>query len=253
MSGAVWQTRWSIFKENAMARNRCNMRKKFKKFNWFLALFEPFSYCIGHGVIANANTFISVGGMPEDSINEDTFMGYVFCSEGHNIQPLYSLEKAESVGKTKTLIQQQTSWYNGPVQSMKYYKSYCKDNDITFKRPICKKENRFQAKIRALRSFDYAICWILSPVILLILLPTFSILGFGLWGILISVLTAEIFLYLINIIMFFALRKHGIKIMIPSFVFDLVFYLCHSLSAFIWIFKNMMGKNRIDNKYKTER
>lgn len=253
MSGAVWQTRWSIFKENAMARNRCRMRSRHKKFNAFWALFEPFSYCIGHGIVINAETFIGIGGMPEDSINEDTFMGYVICSEGMLIKPLYSLEKAESVGKVKTLISQQTSWYNGPVQSMKYYKSYCEDNNCTFKRPICKEENRLQAKIRALRSFDYAICWLASPVILLILLPIFACLGFGWVGVLIALATAEVFLYLVNLLMFFALKDQGIKIMIPSPIFDLVFYFCHSLSTFIWIFKNIQGKNRIDNKYKTER
>ena len=37
--------------------------------------------------------------MPEDSINEDTFMGYVICSEGLEIEPLYSMEKAESVSR----------------------------------------------------------------------------------------------------------------------------------------------------------
>ena len=31
LSSAVWQTRWSVFKENAMARNRCLYRRKIKK------------------------------------------------------------------------------------------------------------------------------------------------------------------------------------------------------------------------------
>jgi len=253
LSSAVWQTRWSIFKENAMARNRCGFRKKIKNFNAFYALFEPFSYCIGHGIIINAETFIKVGGMPEDSINEDTFMGYVICSEGLEIQPLYSLERAESVSSTRTLINQQASWFNGPVNSLKYYEQYCNDNDCTFKRPICKKENKLRSKIRAFKSFDYALAWMFSPVILLIILPIVSILGYSIFGILISVLTAEFYLFIINLVMFFALRENGIKAVMPSPIFDILFYFCHGLSTFIWLFRNLSGKNRIDNKYKTER
>ena len=163
------------------------------------------------------------------------------------------MEKAESVSSTKTLIRQQSSWFNGPVRSLEYYKQYCRDNDCTFKRPICKEENKKTAKIRAFKSFDYALAWMFSPVIMLVILPICSILGYGLFGILITLLTAEIYLYFVNLMMFLALRKHGIKVLMPSLIFDILFYFCHGLSTFIWLGKNITGKNRIDNKYKTER
>ena len=253
LSSAVWQTRWSIFKENAVARNKnivldWNLRNK-----KFQSLIEPFVYCIGHGCIANVNTFINCGGMPEDTINEDCFMGYVFNCENKRIVPLYNLEKAESVSSTKALIKQQTSWFNGPVDSLNYYKHYKNGTNGQLSRPLCKKEDKFRAKVLAYKSFNYAIHWLCSPFIMLVALPILLSLVYGWWGLLITLGVAEIYLFGINILMYYYLKLIKIHIPHPSLIFDIAFYFCHGLSALIWVFKQIFKKNSINNKYKTER
>lgn len=253
LSSAGWQTRWSIFKENAVARNKnivLDWNLKNKKVQ---ALIEPFVYCIGHGCIANINTFMTCGGMPEDTINEDCFMGYVFNCENKRIVPLYNLEKAESVSSTKALIQQQTSWYNGPVDSLNYYKHYKNGTTAMLKRPTCKEEDKFRAKVLAWKSFNYAIHWICSPFLLLVALPICMGLAYGWMGLIIPLIVAEIYLFGINFIMYLYLKTQDIHIPCPSLVFDILFYVCHGLSAVIWVIKNIFKKHDINNKYKTER
>ena len=79
------------------------------------------------------------------------------------------------------------------------------------------------------------------------------ILAYGWLGLLITLITAEMYLFGINFIMYLYLKTQKINIPCPSLIFDICFYFCHGLSAVIWVFKSLFKKNDINNKYKTER
>jgi hypothetical protein len=248
-SGSIWQTRWSVLYEYAMAKNKS--KGKYSKKN--MAFFEKFVYVIGHGLVSSYDLYVKIGGMPENVINEDTFMGYLFNNRNVKILPLTTLEKAEGVGTTKELFKQQTSWYNGPIYSFHYYSLYKKmllENNEKF---------LFKDKLRALvlayKSFLLAIYWLFSPIILLFILPLISYFAYNFIGLLIWFVVYALYLPVTNHLLRYKLStKCNIKeLKYPSIIFDALFYLLHSIAAFNCIYKILFRKNKIEKKYKTKR
>jgi hypothetical protein len=159
---AAWQTRWSITYEYAIATKRLKSKSK-------NIIFEKGVYLIGHGVMMSCDIFNQIGGMPEESLNEDLFMGYIANNERISIVPLCNLESAENVSKVTELIKQQSSWFNGPFHSFYYYKTYCRNISTNRTLPTCQGRDKLRALVLAIKYFKLSIYWSVSPLLLLII------------------------------------------------------------------------------------
>ena len=82
------------------------------------------NYVIGHGLYIRRSVLQSVGFFPENSINEDAFLGFLLNEARIKIIPFKELEHAEFVDRIDSYIKQQNVWFNGPFDAFKYYKSW---------------------------------------------------------------------------------------------------------------------------------
>lgn len=80
------------------------------------------NYVIGHGLYIKVIDLKTLGGFPEDTINEDACLGYLLNCNNIKIIPIPFLEKAESPNKVSIYIKQQTTWFNGPWYAFQYWK-----------------------------------------------------------------------------------------------------------------------------------
>ena len=248
MNGAVsWQNRWSFIFE----AGRCNLKLGKS------ALFRKMNYVIGHGLYMKKSIIMDIGLFPEDTINEDAFLGVILNYKDYKLVPLPYLEKADFAPNVKVYIKQQCSWFNGPKCAFNYYYRIINNIDnVRYKRNIYKKGliNNLKVLIISFKLFLHAIYWISAVYILFIL---YGIVCFSLFGPL-----SLIYVYLvnyINIVFFNYLSYNKIKketkdnIHFSIFQLPIIFYFIHSFGPILNIIKSITGKNTIKNKYKTER
>ena len=252
-SAVLWQNRWSLLFEMSRVIYQNWLDKKLRRYGFKLQyilniLIGKMNYVIGHGLYIRRSVLQSVGFFPENSINEDAFLGFLLNEARIKIIPFKELEHAEFVDRIDSYIKQQNVWFNGPFDAFKYYKSWINSGNRSIERKI----NGF---ILCIKLFMHSIYWILSPFILIILLPILCILTKNFTCLIISILLCICLLPLINMLISQFLKKNFSKNNFPeaSFANCLLFYLIHSFGPLYNIILRCQGRNNIHNKYKTRR
>ena len=242
-----WQNRWSYIFE----AGRCNFKLN-KNF-----IFKNMNYVIGHGLYLKKEVIKEVGYFPEDTINEDAFLGVLLNYKNYDLIPMPFLEKADFAPSIKIYIKQQSVWFNGPKMAFDYYLRIIKNiNNKEFKRNIFKNTllNHIKLLTICFKLFLHSIYWIGAVYLLFIL---YGIICFKLFGI--YSLIFVYFINYINIVLFNYLSFKEIKKetnsnnKFPIINFPITFYFIHSFGPIVNVIKSMVGKNTINNKYKTER
>jgi cellulose synthase/poly-beta-1,6-N-acetylglucosamine synthase-like glycosyltransferase len=271
-SAALWQTRWSLTFEIPRVLFQLRLDELFrwvyKSFPVQIArpivgiteiLIEKMNYVIGHGLFIHAKTIHQVGGFPEDTINEDAFLGYLLNNERIPIYPIPFLEQAEFAPSIAIYIRQQTSWFNGPWYAFQYLWYYLKGpNPKHPYRPACKKNTAsiLRAVALAMKLFCHAIYWLFSPILLLILLPIslFYTAGWGGLVIWVAVVVAHLPLtHWLTRIVAAAHVQQTHQLPKPSLFFCVGFFAIHCIGPFRNLILQVKRQNTIDRKYKTER
>ena len=138
----------------------------------------------------------------------------------------------------KIYIKQQSTWVNGPLYAFRYYKN---------------NERGIRNFILSILNFKAFLSWWLFPLL------CYSGLVFSLFvdlklSIVITLLTISyvtVINYLANkLLMNLGYIKQKYRLNILS---DLLFFMIHSFGSYITIFKLVIGKNNIRNKYNTEK
>lgn len=249
----LWQNRWSLLFEFSRANFQNFLEKNISKykntiFYYILnTIFGKMNYVIGHGLFIRKSTLSSVGYFPENTINEDAFLGYLLNNKQVKIYPLPVFEEAEFVNNVKNYIKQQSVWYNGPLDAFSYYKTYLKKNFSPSK--------KIEAFILAFKLFLHAIYWIFSPFLLLIILPICAFLEFKIMGLLYVIILILLLLPSIDYQILSILKRKYKKKNFPkiSFFYNIIFYFIHSIGPIRNLYLRIKKRNHISNKYKTER
>lgn len=222
-SAQNWQNRWSIVYE--MGKYLSDSKMEFK-------------YCIGHGLFIKKNILKRIGYFSENEINEDNEFGYRLNINNISIKPIPFMEKADFAKNRKIYIRQQSTWVNGPLYAFKYYNS----NKRTFKNLIL-----------SILNFKAFLSWCLLPWVCYLCI-IFSIL-YDVWLIIILIVLVIFYLtginYLANKLLIdlkYIKNKYCIDI-----IADILFFPFHTFGSFITIYKIIIGKNNIKNKYNTEK
>lgn len=238
-SCAIWQSRWSVTFE--LFRVLFQRRLACQKMPTIIGdCFEKMNYVIGHGFFINADTLIAIGGFPQNTINEDACLGYIINCNKIEIVPIPFFEVAESPNRLKVYINQQDTWYNGPSKAFEYYK-YNKYRGL---RPI----------ILSIKLFLHAIYWVVAPFLLYVCCACLvdSIEKAVLWGVVcllhlpVTNYCVQLFVNRYNSCSDDCEFPHASLACIP-------FYFIHCIGPIKNIFRQLVGSNTMDNKYKTER
>ena len=259
-SASLFQTRWSLLFEIWRLHKQLFIFKIYSKLskkgikgkinNFLYLIFEKMNYVVGHGFFMDINLIEEIGGFPEKTINEDAFLGYIIDNKNIKIQPIPYLEKADFAPNIPIYIKQQTTWVNGPIYAFQYYKMYKASNKLNIK------EN-FRAGILAIKLFMHFIYWILSPYLLLVFMPILLYRYLNILGIIISIfyilMELPIIHYLIRKLVLRIKEKSIDKDIAKPSVWCIPFFIIHSFGAIRNIYMQILGKNNIENKYKTER
>ena len=121
-------------------------------------------------------------------------------------------------------------------------------SDITIGRKI-------RAFLLAFKLFLHAVYWLLSPVVLLVVLPVYYVGNYKIYGFAASLLMICLLLYVTNLLVYRLLREKfpGVLFPRPSFFYDILFYMVHCIGPLRNIILRILRKNSMENKYKTER
>ena len=94
-SASLWRTRWSLTFEIFRVKQqewintiyeKVNRFKILRPFNRILHIvFEKMNYVIGHGFYMDIDLLHKIGGFPENTINEDAFLGYIINNKNIKI------------------------------------------------------------------------------------------------------------------------------------------------------------------------
>ncbi len=267
-SDALWQTRWSLTFELprmvfqlAIARifqsRQMRDHERMPMFSYCLGLLlEKMIYLVGHGLILRTDTLERLGGFPEDTINEDAFLGYIANNERIPIVPIPAFESCDVPGTTSVLVRQQSVWFNGPADAFQYVRLYSSGaNTAHPTRPRCNFDAR--SKIRAfvlgMKLFLHAVYWVVSPMLLMICLPVMAALS---WGTIAAAYTFALWVLYLPLT-HFVTKKVAYHLGFPQraqpSTFCFLLFVVHGLGASINIFKRLTRKNEVSRKYKTER
>lgn len=247
-SASLWQTRWSLIFElyRVLAENEKN-RKMLNSFPVTDLLYQKMNYVIGHGFYIYAPTLYKLGGFPEVTINEDAFLGYLLNLNRINIIPVPFLEAAEFTDKISIYIKQQSVWFNGPLFAFQYLKLY-----IISREDISNYE-KLRAFLLALKLFMHAVYWIGGPILLMC---AFIYSLHSVCLIFIFIFVVLLYLPFTNLCVAKVVNKYFVKTAKQaktSLIFCPMSYILHSFGPIRNIVLCLLGKNTIENKYKTER
>lgn len=222
-SAENWQNRWSIVYE--MGKYLNNKKIEFK-------------YCIGHGLFIKKKIFDKVGYFSEDEINEDNEFGYRLNINNILIKPIPYMEQADFAKNKKIYIKQQSTWVNGPLYAFRYY-----NNNI-------KSLKNF---ILSVLNFKAFLSWWLFPLIC-----DLYILVSAIYSIKYFILSLFLVFIYITGINYFAnmllIKTKYIKAKYKvNLISDILFFQLHTLGSYITLYKLIVGKNNIKNKYNTEK
>lgn len=190
-SASLWQTRWSLTFEIFRVKQqewintiyeKVNSFKILRPFNRILYIvFEKMNYVIGHGFYIDIDLLRKIGGFPENTINEDAFLGYIINNQNIKIDAIPYLEKADFALSVPVYIKQQTTWVNGPIYAFEYFKLYKNNNKL-------KTSEKIRAFILAIKLFLHFVYWLVSPYILLFILPILLYRVYHISGLIMAIL-----------------------------------------------------------------
>lgn len=248
-SASLWQSRWSIAFEFYRAIYQIKVNELYKKARLdstiIRTIFDKMNYVIGHGLFITESLLARAGGFPEETINEDAYLGYILNQMHVDIKPIPYLECSDFAKSITSYIKQQTVWFNGPLYAFQYMK-------LWFSKSEYSKKEKHMAFVLAVKLFLHAIYWIGSPLILYIV-PVFCIVNIYqliLWCIII-LFQMPITHYFVRI----TLIKIGVpdNLLASPSIFCVVFYFLHCIGPIRGIIMKCVGKNTQKDKYKTER
>lgn len=223
-SAQHWQNRWSLIYEIGKYLSTSKIE---------------FKYTIGHGLFLKKSILEKYGYWNDSEINEDNEFGYRLIINNVRIKPIPFLEQA-GFAKTKSIyIKQQSTWVNGPLYAFSYYRNN-KKNLKNF--------------LITLLNFKAFLSWWLFPTISLIFLILSLLIAFKIFIFMLALLVVYVSIF--NYFAWIILRKTKCikNSQYNTNIFnDLIFFLVHSFGAYITIYKIIIGKNTISNKYNTEK
>lgn len=222
-SAENWQNRWSIVYE--MGKYLNNKKIEFK-------------YCIDHGLFIKKKIFDKVGYFSENEINEDNEFGYRLNINNISIKPIPYMEQADFAKNKKIYIKQQSTWVNGPLYAFKYYNNNVKS---------------LKNFILSILNFKAFLSWWLFPLIcdLYILVSAmYSIKYFALSLFLVFIYITGINYFSNRLLIKTKYIKTKYKVNLIS---DILFFQLHTFGSYITLYKLIVGKNNINNKYNTEK
>ena len=238
-----WQNRWSYIFE----AGRCGRR---------INLFKKMNYVIGHSLYFKSSVIKKVGNIPEDTINEDAFLGVLFQYNDIPVKPIPFFEKASFAPSIKVYIKQQCTWFNGPFQAFKYFRKI-KNNVNNNKYQRCCYLKNFKNTVKlfliCFKLFLHAVYWISAIYILFLLYGIVCFKLFDIYGIFYVVIENCLNIVLFNYLSYKEIKKEKKDVTYSLIELPFFSYFIHSLGPILNICKTIMGKNNINNKYKTER
>lgn len=149
LANAYWQCRWSLgfeFYRAHVAQSRHTLQ----------LLLRPFSYCIGHGIFMTTNLIKSIR-FSEATVNEDAILGLELTRNNVALSPVPFFDIADSPDSVKSIFVQKSVWFQGPYQSMLYYK-LLKGTKIS---PLL--------LLNSIKLFFHALYWVLGPFLAVVL------------------------------------------------------------------------------------
>lgn len=252
---SLWQTRWTLhFELGRLLFDKKILRHIYKKYVFFQVL-RPFHYVIGHGLFMDYVTWKDVSGFPQDEPNEDAFMGLMLYFNNYEINTIPILEYAEIAQSIKIYLKQQSVWFNGPLFAFRYLQKAlsCKSNGNIKRKKI---ENSFLfAFLGATKLYSHAIYWLLGPILVWIIIPCYYIYNKELCALVIWGLLALYHCYFLNLLAYHIVKRTrgGLECNIGNIFTAVIAYMLHSIGPLYGLYKTILGKNTISNKYKTEK
>ncbi|MCE8456633.1 glycosyltransferase family 2 protein, partial [Rhodovulum sulfidophilum] len=73
------------------------------------------AHCVGHGLFISIELFEELGGLPEDTLTEDLFLGFKVRASGTSISPVPYLEYADAPSNFRSAFRQKRVWFWGPM------------------------------------------------------------------------------------------------------------------------------------------
>jgi hypothetical protein len=252
---AAWQTRWSLQFELGRLLIDHSLFPEPRGSGDALNLARPLHYAIGHGLFLSSTTWQLVGGLPEESINEDAFFGLLLHIHGKRLEPIPYLEIADPPPTLSSYIKQQAVWFNGPLYAFFYASNlYCGSRDLNADRtPIYGWIARINVGVAAIKLSLHAVYWLVGPIMLM--LVTFLVLARGEWYVVAAwALLVVYFVYGLNVIAQALARQLGVTTgHVGGPIVALAAYILHGVGPLICIARVLSGKNKQEHKYKTER
>ena len=224
LSAQRWQNRWSVIFELGRLLKPTTIDK--------------YRYTIGHGFFCKKSILDKIGGWPNDEINEDNALGYYLSVENISIYPIPFFEQSDFARSLEIYINQQATWFNGPFYAFKYFLK-------------CNKKT-LGTLFMTFVNFKAAISWILGPILYLFT-SIWSICNiFNYFLFLTSLMVIYITFY--NFLASRLLKNYlEVKFKYSYILFDILFYIVHCFGPILTIWKILLGRNNIENKYNTEK
>ncbi|OCJ65471.1 hypothetical protein A6U97_27845 [Agrobacterium tumefaciens] len=73
------------------------------------------THCVGHGLFIRVKALQEVGYFPEDTVTEDSFLGFLLNSHGIAVHSLPLLEGADAPSSWRAVARQKYVWFFGPL------------------------------------------------------------------------------------------------------------------------------------------
>lgn len=177
-NNALLQVRWTLVHEIPRIIRQSFFLNKFNK-RIFL------SHCVGHGLFLRGDFLKKIKKMPNHTLTEDLFFGYVLSLLKEPISPIPVMESAEMPNTFTMALKQKYVWFFGPFDHL-LYKKY-------FKKHFEGKANNFLLNWFTLQGILPAFAWFFSGWIFLYIflypilsdnynLLCWSILAFGFYA-----------------------------------------------------------------------
>lgn len=115
MANAVLHSRWTMAHEIPRLLRQSFWINHFRR-RFFL------SHCVGHGLFLRGDFLQEIKAMPDTTVTEDLFFGYVLSLLGESINPVPVLEMAEAPTTISAALKQKYVWFFGPLDHFSYEK-----------------------------------------------------------------------------------------------------------------------------------
>ncbi len=246
LSAALWQTRWALGFEIYNAKKQPRFYRENARFDY------PFNYCIGHGLFFTKGIFEEVGGFNEKMHNEDAILGLQLSDAQEPIVPVPFFDVSESPDGVRSLYEQQSNWYMGPLQSYEYAKRLLKQKQHTLR-------GKMRLYFLATKLFFHALYWIVGPTLMFLLL-ILSIATLNPWCLSASILGSALFVIVPSFLAYQSIREIDVpmddapnehKALDALIGGSFIAYMIHGASAYRGLaiyLRHLFGGNEIKKK-----